>query len=83
MTPRAKMLIRRVGGLALVILGALVLVGPVGFVVWTSRMYTVGVGPKVLSDLAYTVSLGLMLVIMGLYFLTRRTMKAPEKHDHR
>ena len=57
----AKMLVRRIGGVALVIVGALVLV-------WTSRMYTVGVGPKILSDLAYTVTLGLMLVIMGLYF---------------
>ena len=83
MAPRSELLLRRVGGLALTILGAAILVWPISHTIWAARTYSVGVGPKVLYDLAYTASLGLMVSLVGLYFLTKRAKKAPEDHDKR
>jgi hypothetical protein len=67
---------KRIAGVVLALLGLALLVGPI--------VLTLGraVGPKVLYDLAYIVTLGLFLLIVGLYLLTRRA-KAPEDHDRR
>jgi hypothetical protein len=58
-------------------------VGPVGQTFQATHGFKTRLDPKVLYDLAYIVALGLFLLIVGLYLLTRRATKAPEDHDRR
>jgi hypothetical protein len=80
MSPRLELTLRRVGGIVLVIVGVIFLAGPLVFTLWLAHMKTAGIAPKMLSGLAYQGTLGLFILIMGLYFLTRRPKKGPENH---
>jgi hypothetical protein len=69
-------ILRRVGGLVLSLVGLVFLAGPLSLMVLPQH----GQGPKVLGGAAYQGTLGLFILIMGLYFLTRRPKKGPENH---
>jgi hypothetical protein len=69
-------ILRRVGGLILAVVGLVFLAGPLSLAVLPQH----GQSPKVLGGAAYQGALGLFILLMGLYFLTRRPKKGPENH---
>jgi drug/metabolite transporter (DMT)-like permease len=68
--------LRRVGGVVLMVVGLLLVVGPLSYLLAPHQAHE----PKVLGGLAYQATLGLFLLILGLYFLTRRPKKGPDNH---
>lgn len=81
MTPRNQLLIKRIGGGVLLLVGMVFLIGPLSFAFWGFQIAKVGASPKVIGEVAYQTAFGLLLALMGFYFLTRRATKAQEDDD--
>jgi hypothetical protein len=69
-------MLRRAGGVVLALIGLVFLAGPLSLIVFPQH----GQDPKALGGIAYQATLGLFILLMGLYFLTRRPKKGPENH---
>jgi hypothetical protein len=62
--------IRKIGGVLLLLFGLVMLAGPVSLLIWGSGMHTVGFGREMVGVVAYQVTAGAMALLAGLYLLT-------------
>ena len=70
MTPGAKMLGRRIGGVVLILAALALFAGPALTLIEVWRSHAAGLGPRAVNGVSYLVTTGAFCLIAGLYFLT-------------
>lgn len=80
MAPGAKMLVKRIGGVFLVLVALGFFAGPALTVAEVWRSHAAGLGPHAVTGVSYLVTVGLFCLIAGLYFLTGGKKKGSDPH---
>jgi hypothetical protein len=66
------LLIRRIGGVVLMVAGFALLVGPVGVLIGGIHVTAEKARDAVLDALIWQISVGVLLAVLGAYFLTKK-----------